>query len=67
MRIAMASPQSMVLAVHAAFFVSKPAATGLNAFFKIDFNFLLKILCQIGRLDRKSLIAYKDKGNKIDQ
>jgi len=39
MRIAMASPQSMVLAVHAAFFVSKPAATGLNAFFKIDFNF----------------------------
>jgi hypothetical protein len=39
MRIAKASPQSMVLAVHAAFFVSKPAATGLNAFFKIDFNF----------------------------
>jgi hypothetical protein len=32
-----------------------------------DFDFLLKILCQIGRLDRKSLIAYRDKGNNIDQ
>jgi hypothetical protein len=39
MRIATVSPQPMVLVAHAAFFVSKPAVIGLNAFFKIDFNF----------------------------